>query len=131
MRIGAPSPATHVQLLDVARDDEEVILRLRLTRSGSEARPAIITTRNCGLVGLSPRQFRDLVRTGVIRGGRLRGSKAVVATLDAVLDAVRAAAAPAKTGDTPARTTCNDVDQILDAAGVERATRTARTRSTP
>lgn len=118
----SPSPSRTV-VSDVSHKGDEILIRVRLDGAGfaTPVLPAVITTRNCSLVGLTARQFRALVSSGVIRGRRLPHSKAVAATLDAVLAAVRGTNSP------PYTTTPNadehvavSADSVLDAAGVPR-----------
>jgi len=121
-------PFPRAPIAELSQSNGELVVRITLDGSTRAPAAAVITTRNCSdVVGLSPRQFRDLVGAGIIRGGRLPRSKAVVATLDDVLDAVRRAAEASPT-DAAARhattsAVVDDADAVLDAAGVVRRRR--------
>jgi hypothetical protein len=73
---------------------KDVVIRVRLEGPGSSALPAVITQANCAVVGLTSRQFLELVRDGVIPGGALPGRKIITALTEDVLAVVRAAAKP-------------------------------------
>lgn len=113
---------TSLERFVVDANDDEVVIRVRLDGArASDTAPAVITQRNCDSVGLTPRQFRELVRAGVIRGGRLPGTRTVAAKVEDVLRVVeQAAATSAKTELPPQHDGQDDVDAVLAAVGQQR-----------
>lgn len=75
--------------LQIEQGEREVVIRVRLD-GGTANTPIAITQRNCHLVGLDKREFLELVRTGVIRGGRVPGRSIVMARVEDVLAVIRA-----------------------------------------
>lgn len=102
--------------------DGVLVIRLEVTGApNTNNGPAVITARNCDAIGLSPRQFRDLIKARVIPGGPLPRSRVIAAALDDVLAAVRAAAAADARAPAAPTSSMPDADAVLDAAGVARS----------
>lgn len=75
--------------LQVEHREREVVIRVRLD-GGTANTPIAITQRNCHLVGLDKREFLELVRAGVIRGGKVPGRSIVMARIEDVLSVIEA-----------------------------------------
>ena len=115
-----PVQAKRSQAFQVEEHDRELLIRVRLDAgSGADSiGPAMVTQQNCEQIGLKRRQFIDLIRAGIIKGGRLPGTKIIAAKVEDVLRVVEQASAAVEQQETTSN--LDDVEEVLAAVGMQR-----------
>lgn len=115
-----PVRATRREAFQIEQHDRELLIRVRLdSSSGADSTgPAMVTQQNCEQIGLRRRQFLDLVRAGIIKGGRLPGTKIIAAKVEDVLRVVEQASATVERQET--NSDLDDVEDVLAAVGMQR-----------
>lgn len=106
---------------------EELVIRVAIDRGdAANDMPAMITQRNCERVGLTKRQFLELVRSGKIPGGPIPGTRIIAARLEDVLHVVSprcVQGASPQPNSAAYRDDQGDVESVLADLGMRRRRR--------